>query len=211
MKKIFLATVFAGLAVVAVALYFKTPSTPPTLSTDKKSIIENESVLLEIEHPTIVQFFRDPSTGMCDESNIGNTTTRRAFCSDIATYIQHTRFTDIVLSPDGRSVGFVVETDELSPDTAVGFFSKDTGVVSILTNYYLGNEFGDFSPNGEAFVYKERCFENVCGFTVVETESLTVLQTYANTETDPTHIFLRWVDNENIEYMIGGEKKVERI
>jgi len=211
MKKIFLATMLVVLTVTAIVIYFKTPVTPPTLSIDKKSILENESVLLEITHPTIVQFFRNPNTGMCDESNIRNTTTREAFCSDTTVFDQQTRFKSIAPSPDGTSVGFVIETDELAPDTAVGFFSKNTKVVSMLTNYYLGNEFGDFSPNGEAFVYKERCFENVCGFTVVDTESLSVLRTYANTETDPTHIFLRWVDDENIEYMAGGEKNIERI
>ena len=206
MKKI-LILVLALIAIIAFVSYSKKPVTLPSLSEDGKSIIHSTKVLLSIEDPAIFSFFQKAETGMCDSSNITNTATRAAFCTDPLVFKQKTKFTKLVHSVSGTDFGFVVETTELSPDTVVGIVTKtESGnKVTLLTNYYLGNDFLGFSPSGSKFAYKERCWEAVCGFTIKDTATLRTMREFGNPETDPATTFTRWINDSSIEYVLGSE------
>lgn len=165
---------------------------------------------IPVDHPAIIDFFRSPSTGMCDENNIRNTPTRTAFCTDIAVFTESIRITNQLPSPTGTAIAFSIETDELSPDTALGMFfpKKSTDSVVVFTNFYLGNAFLGFSPSGEYFAYTERCWEAVCGFTIKDTATLRTLHEFGNAETGPRMQFSRWIDEKNFEYTVGDVAKV---
>lgn len=136
-----------------------------SLSADKKTIISDEKVLLGIDDDTIFNFFKTKSQ-LCDEYNITTTPDRKMFCENKITFKKETRFKSIVVSPDGKKVGFTIESDTLSPDTVVGIFYpyNTTNKVNFLSNYYLGNEFLSFSPSGANFVYSSGCWEAACAF-----------------------------------------------
>ncbi len=204
MKKLIIVAI-AVIVVIVFISYSKKPISLPSLSEDGKSIVKGTEVLLRIEDPAIFSFFQKAETGMCDSSNITNTATRTAFCSNPLTFKQQAKFIKLVPSASGNDFGFVIETAELSPDTVVGMFSKtESGnKVTLLTNYYLGNDFISFSPSGSKFVYKERCWEAVCGFTIKDTATLRTMREFGNAETEPSTIFMRWIDDANIEYVVG--------
>jgi hypothetical protein len=216
------------LIVIAVAVYFifsskdsdtltveqedvETPSgsITPSLSSDKKSIVADGKVLLSVDDEAIIEFFRSDKSAMCDDSNIDNTPTRRSFCTDKNVFREKVVFTKIVPSSTGNKIGFVIETEELSPDTVSGvFYPKNTTYqVHLLTTYYLGNDFIGFSPADTYLVTKDSCFEGVCGFTVMDAATLETIKHFGNPETEPAYTFVRWVTDGKIEYRVGDELK----
>ncbi|MFN3187956.1 MAG: hypothetical protein ACK42D_00200 [Candidatus Paceibacteria bacterium] len=183
------------------------PSTPPQLSADGKSIIRDGSVILRITDDAIVSYFRDESTGLCDQSNISNTATREAFCNNLSVFETSTSFIKIIPSATGNKIGFVVATDELAPDTALGIFypQNTTYKVHILSNYYLGNDVISFSPRDSYFVTKDGCFEGICGFTIYNAVTLEIIREFGNPETEPANTFLTWLGDNRFEYSVGDE------
>ena len=206
MKKIIILAI-AVIAVIVFISYSKKSVALPSLSEDGKSIVQDTEVLLNIEDLAIFSFFQKAETGMCDSSNITNTASRTAFCTNPLAFKQQAKFTKLVPSVSGTDFGFVIETTELSPDTVVGMVSKTEygNKVTLLTNYYLGNDFLSFSPSGSKFAYKERCWEAICGFTIKDTATLRTMREFGNPETDPATTFTRWIDDTSIEYVVGSE------
>ena len=181
----------------------------PTLSLDKKSITADGEIMLSIDDETIFNFFKNANSGLCDASNINNTLTRKSFCTDKSVFKSKANFSKIILSSSGNAIGFVVITDELTPDSMMGIFfpKNNTYKVHIITGYYLGNDFMSFSPSGNYFVYKEGCFEGICGLTVKKTNTLEDIIHLGNPETEPNHTFIRWLSDNEIEYRVGDETK----
>lgn len=170
----------------------------PTLSVDKKSISADEKILLSIDNDTIFNWFKTESQ-LCDSYNINTTTDRKSFCENKSSFKHLTRFSSIVVSPDKTKVGFTIESDTLSPDTVVGFFNRATNNVSLLTDYYLGNEFISFSPNGTNFVYRGGCFEAVCVFYIKNSETLKDKIDFIPQEAEMqgNYVFVKWLsDNQ---------------
>ncbi|MES2224859.1 MAG: hypothetical protein V4478_02635 [Patescibacteria group bacterium] len=216
-KKIWIALMLTAVAaIIFLSLRTKQAAAPATtvspdravLSADQKSIAIRSS-MLEIDSPAIIAFLRDPKTGLCDAANIHNTPTRTAFCSDTAALRESIHFLSVASSPGGNAIAFTIATNELSPDTAIGmYFPKNTTYkVHFLTNYYLGNAIISFSPSGTYFAYAGNCFEGVCSFAVVETNTLKTVREFSNPETQPASTFVRWIDNKTIEYKEGGTTK----
>ena len=65
----------------------KTPSNKSTitLSSDKKNILSDSKIIFSIDDDVIYDFMIGQA-GLCDSSNIDNNSSRREYCSDIATY-----------------------------------------------------------------------------------------------------------------------------
>lgn len=175
---------------------------------DGKSIIKNGDVFLSITDPRIFSWFKQ-SAGLCDESNIGNTEARKDFCSNEAAFAEKTNFVFAESSPDFQTVVFVVETEELTPDRVVGAITQD-GAFSMLTRYYLGNEFLGFSPDGTYFAVKDSCFEAKCSITVYQTNTLSVVEKVNDTPGDErshSAVFVSWNSNKTLSYKLGEETK----
>ncbi len=185
-------------------------SATPTLSADRKSIVANGKVLLAIDDDAIFNFFKTESQ-LCDGYNLTSTPDRKMFCENKATFKGKTRFTSIVSSPDKMKIGFTIESDTLSPDKVAGIFypSRSTNKVHFLTNYYLGNEFISFSPNGTNFVYVGGCFEGYCGLSVKNSEALADKVSFGGGDSDKgvKYTFVRWISDKEIEYKAGDELK----
>lgn len=187
-----------------------TTSTKVSLSADKKNIISDGKILLTIDDNIIFDFFKNKSQ-LCDEYNITTTSDRKMFCQNKTTFKNETRFKSIVSSPDGKKIGFTIESDTLSPDTVVGIFYpyNTTNKVNFLSNYYLGNEFLSFSPNGTNFVYSGGCFEAICAFYIKDSETLKDKIDFIPQEADVrgNYEFVRWISNNEIEYKLNNELK----
>jgi len=185
-----------------------TSSATPTLSADRKSIVANGKVLLAIDDDVIFNFFKTESQ-LCDVYNITSTPDRKMFCENKATFKGKTRFTSIVSSPDKMKIGFTIEGDTLSLDKVAGIFypSRSTNKVHFLTNYYLGNEFISFSPNGTNFVYVGGCFEGYCGLSVKNSETLADKISFGGGDSAVKYTFVRWISDKEIEYKAGDELK----
>lgn len=186
--------------------------TTPVLSESHKSIVIDGQTLLEISNDVIFNFFKNES-GLCDESNIDSTPERRMFCEDKETFKSMTRFASIVISPNRTEIGFTIESDALTPDKVVGFLDT-TGTnnkVSFLTNYYIGNDFISFSPNGKYFVYQGNCWEAMCGLYFKDSATLTEQLSLNNPEYLDERTkdaeFVRWITNNKVEYKLGTELK----
>lgn len=201
-------------AIIAYLLFFQNSkgTINPALSEDSKAIRSNGNVLLTIDHDSIFRFFQNESQ-LCDAANINSK--RELFCENKTAFKEMTRFDSIVVSPDKKSIVFTIKSDVLSPDTVVGIFYpfRSGDNIYFLTNYYLGNQFISFSPNGSYFIYKGNCWEAMCGLYIKETETLTE----ALNINDPEYIdlrtqdaeFIRWVSENTIEYQIGSDRRQE--
>lgn len=180
----------------------------PTLSVDKKSINDDRKVLLSIDNDTIFNWFKTKSQ-LCNSHNIDTTADRKAFCENNLSFKNLTRFSSIVVSPDKTKIGFTIESDTLSPDTVVGFFNRTTNNVSLLTNYYLGNEFINFSPNSTSFAYRGGCWEAKCAFYVKDSETLKDRIDFIPQEADTrgNYVFVKWLSDNQFQYKIDIESK----
>jgi hypothetical protein len=178
----------------------------PSLSADKKSVVADGKVLLAIDSDTIFNWFKTKSQ-LCGRYNLTSTPDRKMFCENKASFKNQTRFSSIVASPDKMKIGFSVESDTLSPDKVAGIFLRSTNKVQILTNYYLGNEFISFSPTGINFVYSSYCFENDCGFSIKNSDTLTDKISFGNTPDHSDYRFVKWISDKEIEYKDGTELK----
>lgn len=204
----------------------------PILSKDRKSILANDVVLLNIDDDAIFDFFKKQSQ-LCDKANIGSNATRKRFCEDRAVFKSMTTFTKIVRSHNNTKIGFTIESSALTPDTVAGLFyvdraiqhistptasstatsgvaGKDLKSIAILTNYYLGNEFISFSPASKYFVYRSNCFEDKCGLFIVETETLKKVYSFNSGPGDNnTQVFkfIKWQTNNSFEYEVDGDVK----
>ena len=196
----------------------KEPQTPtsagiPSLSGDSKSIVADGKVLLVIDDDAIFNFFKTKKSGLCDEYNITTTPDRKMFCENKAIFKSKTRFTSIVSSPDNTKIGFTIESDALSPDKVAGIFypSRSTDKMRFLTNYYLGNEFISFSPNGVNFVYRGSCWEGKCGLSIKDSGTLAEKINFNNPEyadlRSMNSEFIRWLSDNEVEYKLGIELK----
>ena len=185
-------------------------SVKASLSVDKKSIISDGKVLLTIDDDMIFNFFKNKSQ-LCDEYNITTTPDRKMFCENKTTFKNETRFKLIVVSSDGKKIGFTLESDALSPDTVVGIFYpyNSTNKVSLLSDYYLGNEFLSFSPNSINFVYSGGCWEAICAFYIKDSETLKDKINFIPAEADMrgNYEFIRWISDNEIEYKLDKELK----
>lgn len=206
--------IVAGIAVWQSGLLERkiTPSSTPTLSNDRKSIIANGTTLLVIDDDAIFNFFKTDSQ-LCDEANITTTPDRRMFCENRATFKSKTRFTSIVPSLDNTKVGFTIESDTLTPDKVVGIFYlyRLTNKIHFLTSYYLGNEFISFSPSGTNFIFQSGCFEAMCALYIRDSETLANKATLSDSEFPDARTrnatFVRWLSDNEVEYKLGTESK----
>jgi len=190
--------------------------TPPatettiTLSSDKKSIMENDKVLLKIDHDTIFNWFKNDSQ-LCEGYNLTSVTDREKFCTNKDSFKSQTRFASITISPDKMKIGFSIESDTLTPDKVVGIFLTTDNKVQLLSNYYLGNEFISFSPQSTYFVYKGICWEGLCGLFVKDANTLEDKISLNNPEfLDMRTVdadFVNWITNNKISYKLGTETK----
>lgn len=180
------------------------------LASDSRSVLLGGRPVLTIDDDQIVQWFRSKSQ-LCDARNIGSTPDRRQFCTDVGTFRSKTRFASVAASPDGTVIGFTIESDALTPDTAAGIFFRSSGSVTFLTGYYLGNRFLSFSPGGAHFAYQGDCFEAKCGLYVRDSgtlaEKLRVNGPAAGTERTQNATFVRWISDHEIEYTLGGQPR----
>lgn len=181
------------------------------ISKDGKRIMKGKKELLRIENSQIFNFFANDSQ-LCDKSNL-TTVERTTFCKNKQIFKQKARFKSMIVSPDTSAIGFVIETDELVPDTVVGIFypwrTRDN--IHFLTAYYLGNDFLNFSPKGTYFVYKWNCWEAKCSLYIRETKTLAgrypVKWTTAFDERTQDATFMRWVSENELEYLMGDHLK----
>jgi len=190
--------------------------TPPatettiTLSSDKKSIMENDKVLLKIDHDTIFNWFKNDSQ-LCEGYNLTSVIDREKFCRNLNSFKSQTRFASIIVSPDKIKIGFSIESDTLTPDKVVGIFLTTDNTVKLLSNYYLGNEFISFSPQSTYFVYKGICWEGLCGLFVKDANTLEDKISLNNPEfLDMRTVdanFLNWITDNKISYKLGTETK----
>ncbi len=189
------------------------PQTTVSLSVDQKSIVANNIPLLTIGDEAIFNFFKTQSQ-LCNKSNINNTPRRKMFCEDKTTFTSSTYFTSITSSPNGLVIGFTLATDELSPDTVVVIFypTRTTTKINFLTNFYLGNKFISFSPNGDLFIYQDICFEGMCGLTIKNSDTLFNVADLNNPIAGPDSRteyveFIKWLSNNSVEYKLGTATK----
>ena len=178
----------------------------PTLSADKKSIAVDGKVLLAVDNDTIFNWFKTESQ-LCDGYNLTSAPDRKMFCENKTSFKNETKFASIAVSPDKMKVGFTIESDTLSPDKVAGIFLRPTNKVNLLTTYYLGNEFISFSPSGTNFVFSSYCFENDCGFTIKNSETLSEKISFGNTPDHSDYRFVKWISDKEIEYKDGTELK----
>ena len=190
--------------------------TPPatettiTLSSDKKSIMENDKVLLKIDNDTIFNWFKNDSQ-LCEGYNLTSVIDREKFCRNLNSFKSQTRFASIIVSPDKIKIGFSIESDTLTPDKVVGIFLTTDNTVKLLSNYYLGNEFISFSPQSTYFVYKGICWEGLCGLFVKDANTLEDKISLNNPEfLDMRTVdanFINWITDNKITYKLGTETK----
>ncbi|MBU1682608.1 hypothetical protein KJ742_01545 [Patescibacteria group bacterium] len=215
MKKLLLLTISVLLlsACVNKGMYITendVEETAPVLSEDQKCILAGHEILLTIDDDSIFNFFMN--SFLCDESNVGSNSEWEAFCSDREVFMSKTKFASIVVSPDKTKIGLNIESDVLAPDTVSGIYFKDSGV-HMLTGYYLGNDFISFSPNGTNFIYQGNCWEGMCGLFIKDSETLEEkLNINAPEYLDERTVkakFVKWVSDNEVEYMIDAEAKRE--
>jgi len=184
----------------------------PALSADKKSIMDNNNVLLSVDNAVIRNFFVTDSQ-LCDSANLSSTPDRKLFCTDIAAYKASTRFASLIVSSNQTKMGYSIETDTLSPDKVLGMLYPNSvsNQVVILTDYSLGNEFLGFSPNGTYLIYQGNCWEGMCGLTIKNAETLATVLNINNPEyVDMRTVnakFVKWLSNNSVEYTLGTETK----
>lgn len=175
---------------------------------DKKSIIKNGDIFLSVSDDRIFSWFKEKS-GLCDSANSTTTETRTAFCTDKATFAEKTNFVFVEASPDFKTIAFILETDELAPDRVVGAITQD-GKLTMLTSYYLGNEFLGFSPSGTYFAVKDTCFEATCGISVYDATTLSLVQKINDIPGDErvhSAVFVGWTSDTAFSYRLGEETK----
>lgn len=184
----------------------------PSLSVDKKGVVVDGKVLLSIDNDTVFNWFKTESL-LCDGYNLTSTPDRKMFCENKTSFKNQTKFASIAVSPDKMKVGFTIESDTLSPDKVVGIFNRPANKVTLLTNYYLGNEFISFSPSGTNFVYQGGCFEGMCGLFIKNSETLTNKASLNNPEfadaRGQSASFVRWISDNKLEYKLGTELRQE--
>lgn len=181
---------------------------PYTLSNNQKEIMKGDSVFLAIDNQQIFDFFK--KSDLCDEYNMMAVFGREPFCTGVDKFKEQTKFKNIFSSPKNEVIGFTIESDTLSPDTVVGIYTQE-GEVKMLTNYYLGNEFLGFSPDGKYFVYRGSCFEAKCGLYVHDINTLEVVEKINDTESLDARTqntsFISWEAENTLKYKIGEEEK----
>jgi len=181
----------------------------PKLSSNKKQIVSNNRILLEVDHQAIVNYFKTESQ-LCNNYSL-NQPERKDFCTDAAIFKAKTKFNRIEVSSDKKAIGFSITSDVLSPDAVVGIFypERSDKPIQFLSKYYLGNQFLSFSPNDQHFIYNHNCWEGFCGLTVKNTSTLkTVLEINNSENVDERNkktVFEKWIDNRTIGYLIDGE------
>jgi hypothetical protein len=88
----------------------------------------------------------------------------------------------------------------------VGIFSFSDDTLSLLTNYYLGNEFISFSPSGKYFVYQGNCREAMCGLFIQESSTLHHMIDINNPvfvdERMSNAVFVQWISDNEVEYRL---------
>lgn len=182
----------------------------PILSVDKKSVMDGDVEILSIEHDTIFNWFKT-SSQLCDEANITSTPDRKSFCENKDEFKNQTRFASLIVSPNNNTIGFTIETDTLSPDTVVGIFSPTEKVVTLLGNYYLGNEFISFSPSGANFAYYSDCLGGMCALYIKNSKTLVEKITLSDAEYADARMnnvmLVKWISDNEIEYQQGIEVK----
>lgn len=181
-----------------------------SLSADARAILSNQEILLDTKNEAIFNYFKN--SFLCDESNINSDSERPNFCQNQEFLAGKTTFTNFYLSPDKQKMIFTVTSEVLTPDQALGIYYLDSNEVTIFSDYYIGNEFISFSPNGSYFVYKGGCFEATCALYIINTESLNQVAILSDSQYPDARVrdvfFNRWLSNSELEYSLGEEAKL---
>jgi len=174
------------------------------LSADKKIIMHGEFILLKIDDTKIFNWFKTKS-GLCSKSP-STSEIRNLFCNDPATFLSKTSFTNIYPTKNNKYVAFEITSEAQLPDVVLGFYNVETKTVNWLTRYYLGNKFLGYSPDESKFIYKNSCWEAMCGLTVKSTDNLITLKDINNPQLLDTRasdaVFNEWIDNNTIHYTL---------
>ena len=183
------------------------------LSFDRREILIDSKNILNIQSPDIYNWFLT-QTELCSKDGFVRPNTLEISCTTPDSFRKYVEFKNIYISPDNKFVGFEINTDLDfdSGDSVIGILHLENNKVNFVTNFYLGNVFISFSPNGKYFVYKGSCFEGLCGLYVRNSETLEIVSNVNNPEYDDTRQFdsdfVRWVSENEFEYKIGNINKI---
>ncbi|MCK6462615.1 MAG: hypothetical protein L6Q29_02235 [Candidatus Pacebacteria bacterium] len=220
LKIIILAIIIFGLGVFGfnvvskIRIKSQKPLQPIKISSDKKSILDERGrVILDVADDRIFNFFQ--KTERCTDDYNRKLVPNNG-CIDRAAFRNFSDFVSISLSPRGTEIGFTVSF-YLKPDSVAGVLHpfRAPGEIRILTDYYLGNKFLGFSPNGNYFVFSDGCWEGDCSFTITSSETMESLDLdLQGIECERGYgcygtKFRGWINNEEIEYDVtwGGDIK----
>jgi len=175
-----------------------------SLSTNKKTILKGTSTMLSIDDVKIFSWFKTKS-GLCGKSP-STSETRNLFCNNTATFLSKTSFTNIYPTKNNKYIAFEITSEAQLPDVVLGFYNVETKTVNWLTRYYLGNKFLGYSPDESKFIYKNNCWEAMCGLTIKSTNNQITLKDINNPQLIDTRgsdaIFNKWIDNNTIHYTL---------
>lgn len=186
-----------------------------TLSQDKKNILADWKIIFSIDN-NVIHSFMTKYADLCDESNIDNNSTRKSFCTDISVFTEQTNFKSIKVSPDKTTVAFVIESTTLAPDTAIWFFQTNNPLdtTTIQTNYYLWNDFLEFSPNGGYYIFQGSCWEWSCWLSVNETKThkpVTLINPFVSNDEMRDLKFIKRVSDTSFQYTSNWEFETNSI
>lgn len=181
-----------------------------SLSTDARAILSNQEIILDTKNEAIFNYFKN--SFLCDESNINSDSERPNFCQNQEFLAGKTTFANFYLSPDKQKIIFVVTSEILTPDQALGIYYLDSGKITIFSDYYIGNEFISFSPNGDYFIYKGGCFEATCALNIIDTNSLNLVASLSDSQYPDARVrdvfFNRFISANELEYSLGDEVRL---
>jgi len=205
--------VFMAIIILIGIYLYSSITTKQELSQNNSSSENTSGKTVIIEHPDIFLWFQDESS-LCDISNINTSPEREKFCTNKDIFKTMSRFVDIQTTQNNLFTVFTIETDALAPDTVVGIQNRETDKVTMLTNYYLGNDFINLSPDESFFVYRTACFESKCGYGIYDLRSdfltsQSVITTFNIPEfldaREENSIFVEWISNDTFNYKIGDK------
>lgn len=179
------------------------PIQPASISADATMLTFLGANVLHVMHPDIQNWFME-SSQLCADGIILNTTLP---CDEIGETLV---FTNVRNTSDGRALSFTIQSTALVPDTAVGVFTIGNNSVTMLTNYYLGNQILSASPNGVYIAVQKDCFEARCGidiFNVQQKDTVVRLNhvEYAD-QRQYTVAIQRWLTDNSVEYALRDDQ-----
>lgn len=175
-----------------------------SLTTNKKIILKGTSPILSIDDAKIFSWFKTKS-GLCGMQP-SKSESRNLFCNDTATFLSKTSFINIYPTKNNKYVAFEINSTEQLPDVVLGFYNIESKTINWLTRFYLGNKFLSYSPDESKLIYKNKCWEALCGLTIKSTDRLITIKDINNPdgvdERGSDAVFNKWINNNTIHYTL---------